>query len=114
MVVCEEAVHILEGAVCCFGVEEVDDGDEGEVEDCPDDVELPAEGGDAWWCDFDNLLGDLLGSGSYCLHCRGGMRRRRTMKLTIQFVAVPRAAPFVRMDKLLISVGYNQGTPILD
>lgn len=28
-----------------------------------------------------------------------------------QFDAVPKAAPLVRMDRLLISVGYNQGTP---
>jgi hypothetical protein len=33
------------------------------------------------------------------------------MKLKIQFVAVPIAAPFVRMANELISVGYNQGTP---
>ena len=29
----------------------------------------------------------------------------------IQFVAVARAAPLVRMARELISVGYNQGTP---
>jgi hypothetical protein len=33
------------------------------------------------------------------------------MKLKIQFVAVPIAAPFVLMGKELISVGYSHGTP---
>ena len=54
MILAEETVHVLEGAVGGFGVEEVDDGDEGEVEDDPDDVELPAEGLDADGGDFDD------------------------------------------------------------
>ena len=33
------------------------------------------------------------------------------MKLKIQFVAAPIAAPFVRIASELISVGYNHGTP---
>jgi len=36
-----------------YWIEEIRQGDEGEVEDGPDDVEFPAEGGDAWGCDFD-------------------------------------------------------------
>ena len=33
------------------------DGNEGEVEDCPYDVEFPAEGFDAWGRDFDDCVG---------------------------------------------------------
>ena len=44
----EEAVDVFEGAVGGFGEEEVDDGNEGGVEDGPDDVEFPVEGLDAW------------------------------------------------------------------
>jgi hypothetical protein len=33
------------------------------------------------------------------------------MKLKIQLVAVPKAAPFVRIAIELISVGYSHGTP---
>jgi hypothetical protein len=34
-----------------------------------------------------------------------------TIKLKIQFAAVPRTTPLVRMERELIYVGYNQGTP---
>ena len=34
-----------------------------------------------------------------------------TMKLKAQLKAVPRAAPLVRIDRELISVGYSHGTP---
>lgn len=33
------------------------------------------------------------------------------LEITDQFDPVPKAAPYVRMDKLLISVGYSQGIP---
>lgn len=36
---------------------------------------------------------------------------RTLATVTDQLDAVPSAAPYVRIDKLLISVGYNQGTP---
>lgn len=40
-------VQVFERAVCSLGIEEVDGRDEGEVEDDPDNVELPAKGLDA-------------------------------------------------------------------
>lgn len=54
LVFAEHAVDVLEFAVRGFGVEEVDDGDEGGVEDGPDDVELPLQGLDAYWGDLDD------------------------------------------------------------
>ena len=54
MVLTVEAIDVLEGSVCGLRVEEVDDGQEGEVEDDPDDVEAPAEGLDADGSDFDD------------------------------------------------------------
>ena len=54
MVFAEEPVNVLEGAVGGFGVEKVDDGYEGGVEDDPDDVEFPAKGLDADRGDFDD------------------------------------------------------------
>lgn len=46
-------VDVFEGAAAGLGVEQVDEGDEGEVQDRPDDVEFPAEGADARGGDFD-------------------------------------------------------------
>ena len=54
MILAEHAIDVFEGAVCSFRVEEVDGGDEGEVEDGPDDVEFPVEALDAYGCDFDD------------------------------------------------------------
>ena len=48
----EVSVDILERAACCFGIEEINQWYECSIEDGPDDVELPAEGADADWCDF--------------------------------------------------------------
>lgn len=46
-----------------------------------------------------------------CLHSLfQGPLTSTTMKLKIQFVAVPMAAPFVRMASELISVGYTVNT----
>ena len=44
VVLAEEAIDIFEGTVGGLWVEEVDYGDKGGVEDCPDDVEFPLEG----------------------------------------------------------------------
>ena len=43
LVVTEETVNIFEGAIRGFGVEKVNDWDEGGVEDGPDNIELPLE-----------------------------------------------------------------------
>ena len=62
-----EAIDVLESAVGGLRVEEVDDGQEGEVEDDPDDVETPAEGLDADRGDFDDCGREIRVS----LHCCG-------------------------------------------
>ena len=54
MIFAEETINVFERAVGRFGVEEVDGGDEGGVEDNPDDVEAPAEGLDSDRSDFDD------------------------------------------------------------
>ena len=41
------AIEILQSAVRSLGIEKVDYGHKGKVEDCPDDVEFPAERLDA-------------------------------------------------------------------
>jgi hypothetical protein len=46
---------MYQGPAGCFRVEEVDAGDEGEVEDSPDDVEFPVKALDADWGDFHDL-----------------------------------------------------------
>ena len=104
LVVTEEAVDVLEGAVGGLGVEEVDDGDKGGVEEGPDDVEFPLEGLDAYGGDFDDWK---RGSARAQMIREGNV----PMKLKAQFDAVPRAAPLVLMLSELISVGYSQGTP---
>lgn len=43
LVLAEHAIYILQRPVCCFRVEEIDDRDEGEVEEGPNDVEFPVE-----------------------------------------------------------------------
>lgn len=58
MILAEETVHVLEGAVRSLWVEEVDDGEEGSVEDDPDDVEFPAEGLDTDGGNFDDCKTD--------------------------------------------------------
>ena len=54
LVVSEETVNIFEGAIRGFGVEEVDDWDEGGVEDGPNDIEFPLEGLNADGGDFND------------------------------------------------------------
>ena len=54
VVFAEEAIDIFESAVGGLRVEEVDYGDEGGVEDSPDDVEFPVEGLDTDGGDFDD------------------------------------------------------------
>lgn len=75
--------------------------DEREVENRPYDVELPVETFDAWWRNFDDW-GILLTPRRLELG-----DENLPMKLKIQFVAVPSAAPFVRIAIELISVGYS-------
>nr|POF15458.1 hypothetical protein CFP56_71954 [Quercus suber] len=61
----EIRVEVLESAAGGFRVEEVDDGDEGEVEDAPDDVEFPAEVLDADLGDLDHHeVEDPVGGGA--------------------------------------------------
>ena len=48
----EISVDVLESAACCFGIEQVHEWHECSVEDCPDDVKLPAERANANWRDF--------------------------------------------------------------
>ena len=43
LVVSEESVDIFKSSVGGFRVEEIDDGDETEIEDGPDDIELPMQ-----------------------------------------------------------------------
>ena len=74
--------------------------DEGEVEDTPDYVEAPVKCADAGGRDFDDHeIEDPRGLVSRdCKVCCVG---------AYQFVAVPKAAPFVRIAIELISVGYS-------
>ena len=41
LVLAEHTIDIFQRSICCFRVKEVDNRDEGEVEECPDDVEFP-------------------------------------------------------------------------
>ena len=54
MIVAKHAIDVFEGTIGGFGVEKVDNGDEGGVENCPDDVEFPLQALNANWRDFDN------------------------------------------------------------
>ena len=63
VVLAEEAVDVLERARGRLRVEEVDDGQEGEVEDGPDDVEAPAQGLDADGRDLDDCESRSAGFG---------------------------------------------------
>ena len=106
-VAAEVVVDVFEGAAGGFRVEEVGEGDEGEVEDGPDYVESfggwmgefavgnvrggkrgggdspPCQGVDADWCDFDDH--------AFVLSVEGAFRTNgeRLYKLKIQLVAVP-------------------------
>jgi hypothetical protein len=53
-VIAEVRVDVLESSGGRFGVEEVDERHEGEIEDGPDDVEAPAERFDSGGRDFDD------------------------------------------------------------
>ena len=44
-----------QGSSGCFGVEEIDAGDEGEIQDSPHDVEFPMEGLDPDGGDLNDL-----------------------------------------------------------
>ena len=113
-VTCEEAIDVLEGAAGCFRIEEIDCWvvrdvimqapgwltyrNEGEVEDGPDYVEPPLKASDSGRSDFDDCaIYQYVRCITYVEY--------RPMKLKIQFVAVPRAAPLVRIAIELISVG---------
>jgi hypothetical protein len=50
----EVSVDIFQRSACRLGIEQVDERYEGAVEHGPDDVELPVEGVDADWGDFDH------------------------------------------------------------
>jgi hypothetical protein len=52
VVLTEQTVDILESSTGCLWVEEVDDWNEGGVEDGPDDVELPLEVLNTDWSDL--------------------------------------------------------------
>ena len=43
LVLAEHAIDIFQRPICCLRVEEVDNRDEGEVEERPDDVKFPLE-----------------------------------------------------------------------
>ena len=43
LVLAEHAIYIFQRPICCLRVEEVDNRDEGEVEESPDDVKFPFE-----------------------------------------------------------------------
>ena len=73
VVLAEETVHVLEGAVCGLGVEDVDDGQERKIQHDPDDVELPAQGLDADRGDLDDHevedpVGGGADGGALCAH----------------------------------------------
>ena len=53
-VLAEQAIDILQSAVCSFGVEEVDNGNESGIEDDPDDIETPLEGLNAYRGNLDH------------------------------------------------------------
>ena len=57
LVLAEEAVEVFEAAAGRFGIEEVDGGYKGEVEDGPDDVEPPMERLDTNRGDLNNCCG---------------------------------------------------------
>jgi len=54
MVLTEEAVHVFKRSIGCLRIPEVHDRDKAEVENCPDDVELPVDAVDSDRGDFDN------------------------------------------------------------
>lgn len=54
VVLAEVAVEIFEGAVGGLWIEEIHNRDEAEIQHCPNDVELPAQGLDTGGGDFDN------------------------------------------------------------
>ena len=51
----EKAIHVFEGPICGFGVEEVNNGNERSVKYRPDDVEFPLS--------LDSVRGSELGLG---------------------------------------------------
>ena len=54
LVISEETVNIFEGTIRGFGVEKVDDWNEGGVKDGPNNIKLPLEGLNADGGDFNN------------------------------------------------------------
>lgn len=105
----EEPINILKTPVRSLGIEEICDGDEGEAYHSPDDPEAPFEVRDARGRDFGDHVVHLSKwrlVGAYFEQARAGGER-----LTIQFVAIAKLAPFVRISNALISVGYSHGTP---
>ena len=70
------------------------------IEDCPDDVEFPLQSLNSDWSDLDNCEDN-----QHRLPIEWIIWSEIPMKLKIQFVAVPIAAPFVLIASELISVG---------
>lgn len=94
------AVDIFQRAVGGFGVEEIDDGHEGAVENGPYDIELPLKALDSGRGDFHHY--PLISAATFPSRGECG---NVPIKLKIQLVAVPMAAPFVLILSELISVG---------
>ena len=89
LVVAEGSVDVFEGPVGGFRVEEVGNGDEGEVEHRPDDVELPVNALDADGRDFhhhevDNPIRRCAQRRTFGSHRErvdlGGIKPRNTLK----------------------------------
>ena len=56
LILTEHPVYILKGTACSLGIKEVDDGYKGEIEDSPNDIELPSKILYADWSNFDNFV----------------------------------------------------------
>jgi regulation of enolase protein 1 (concanavalin A-like superfamily) len=75
------------------------------IENHPDEVEAPAQTSYSDWSDlhYYKIEYPIGGKVSRGLDC---------FAYTYQFDAVASAEPLARIDRLFISVGYNQGTPL--
>lgn len=97
----EVSVDVFESATCCLRVEEIYEWYKRSVEDCPDDVKLPAERADADWSDLyhDEVACHASSASKYDSEIS-------FKRLHIQFVAVPNAAPLFFIDNELISADF--------
>ncbi len=75
------------------------------IENGPYYVEAPTQVSDSGRC---NLHDDIIGYPSKLKVCHILYNKKER---SYQLDAVPTAAPLVLIERLLISVGYNQGTP---